>query len=77
MKGVKAFLARLLQVCWVLMVSSSLLTTIMWVSQGKSDWEVVPIIFITFSVLFIVIQYLIFAKFNPFDLFNGTITQKS
>nr|WP_181718305.1 hypothetical protein [Psychrobacter sp.] len=73
----KAFFVRLLQVLWVLSLIVYAIGVGASVLFGEMEviiaWVAFPIIWF---IGLIVIQYLVFSKLSPFDLFNGSLLER-
>lgn len=75
MYEIKAFIVRILQVIWLLSLFFLGIGYYFAALNSKNYVEVFGV-FSVFAVLLCIIQYLIFARFNPNDLFNGQLNQK-
>lgn len=68
METFRLFIIRLLQVLWIL---TALIAVSAFLSEGAFFYFAG--VFIIIGIPLVIIQYLVFARLNPYELFDGRI----
>lgn len=71
MENFRLFLIRLLQVLWVLTIVFSAFAFVV----ESYDFRMLSDILLVVGIPLVLIQFLIFARINPYELFDGRIKQ--
>jgi hypothetical protein len=70
MENFRLFLIRLLQVAWVLVALFAIIGFVI-----ESEFRIVIDTFLVAGIPLVLIQFLIFERVNPYELFDGRLKQ--